>query len=256
MLPFESPTASPTSWLTLIGSELVEVPKELEREVERLKESLRKGLLGNYEELDSLLEELLPRVWKLRIQASPLLAKINLAEALKKVELEFALIPQKIPALADATEKLQFGLHLMTGLAEKLLATHPEITREMSQPVFAGEAPTWEEIKHGVLVDSNSGNVAFNLLEGSLRIELLLFALDLAADEQLSLDAGICYELNYQSAVAVKSYASAFGLDKKEMPWHTPPYTALEELLLEGPVVSEAEMKYVHEKRSHLNTWK
>lgn len=256
MLPFDSPTVSPSSWLTLIGSELVEVPKDLEREVVRLKETLRQGLLGNYEELDSLLEELLPRVWELRVQVLPLLAKINLAEALKKVELEFALIPQKIPALTDATEKLLFGVHLMTGLAEKLLAAHPEITRKMSKPFFAGEAPTWAEIKHEVLVDSNSGSIAFNLLEGSLRIELLLFALDLAADEHLSLDAGICYELNYQSAVAVKTYASAFGLDKKEMPWHTPPYTALEELLLEGPVVSETEMGYVHEKRSHLNSWK
>lgn len=254
MLSFDPPTTPAPSWLALIGSELVDVPKGLMREVAQLRNALRDGLLGNYEDFEVVLEELLPKVWELRIQALPLLAQINLADALKKVELEFALIPQKIPALAEATDKLMFGLHLMADLAEKLLVAHPEIASEIPQPLFSGKAPVWEEIKHQTQV--GSGNAAFNFLEGSLRIELLLFALDLAADEHLSLNTNICYELNYQSAVAVKTYASAFGLDKTQMPWYAPPYTALEELLLEGPVVSEAEMEYIHDKRAHLNSWK
>ncbi|MEQ1746515.1 MAG: hypothetical protein ABMA02_13880 [Saprospiraceae bacterium] len=74
---------------------------------------------------------------------------------------------------------------------------------------------------------------------------MILFAIDLAADEQLPLDAGIYYELDYQSAVAVKAYAAALGLDKSQLPWYTYPNNSLEKFLLEGPVVSEVDIEHV-----------
>ncbi len=256
MHPFDQKIAPPSSWLTLIGSELVEVPEGLSREVEQLRKALRKGLLGRYEELETLLEELLPRVWELRIRALPLLAQTDLAEALKKVEVEFSLMPQRFPALAEAAIKLLFGLHLMTGFVEKLLATNPEITTKLPQRLSADKMPTLEEIKGLALSKSGNEVLAYNLIQGSLLMDLLFFAMDLAADEHLPLDVGICYELEYQSAIAVKTYAAAFGMDKTQMPWYVPPQNTLEKILLEGPVVSEADVEYVHEKRAHLNTWK
>jgi hypothetical protein len=252
MLAFDAHTVPPTSWLTLLGSEIRDVPQGMNREMEQLRMRLRQGLLGRHEEIEALLEELLPAVWDLRIRALPLLAQTNLSEALKKVELEFSLVPQRFPALADAVQKLLFGLHLMSEFVEKFLAANPNLTTELSGQLATEKMPSWHEIVNQGTTDFP----AYSLIHASLRMELLLFAIDLATDEQLPLQVGVCYELDYLSATTVKAYAAPFGLEQTQMPWYAAPKNNVGKLLLEGPVVSEADLEYVHEKRAHLNTWK
>ena len=93
-------------------------------------------------------------------------------------------------------------------------------------------------------------------LHGSLLMEPLLLAVDIVADEQLSLDFAMCHEMKYLSALAVEEYAGVIGLDYTKMPWYKPPQTDLQRLLLEGPTLNEADIQYIHEKRSHLNAWR
>jgi len=249
---FQPHTAPPSSWLTLIGSEVVDVPKEILKEVEQLRKALRQGLMGRHEEIEASFEELLPAVWDLRIRALPLLAQIDLSEALKKIELEFLRVPQRFPALADAVQKLLFGLQLMTDFVEKLLAARPSLTTELPKQLSTEKMPSWHEIANQDTTDFTT----YSLIHASLQMELLLFAIDLAADEQLPLQVGICYELDYLSATAIKTYAAAFGLEQTQLPWYAAPNNNVGKLLLEGPVVSEADLEYVHKKRAHLNTWK
>jgi hypothetical protein len=94
------------------------------------------------------------------------------------------------------------------------------------------------------------------LIQTSLMMELLLLAVDIAATKKLQLTPGICYELDYQSAVTVKAYAVALGLTEEQMPWYQSPENDLERLLLSGPVLEEPEIEYILEKRRHLGEWK
>jgi hypothetical protein len=55
--------APPSSWLTLIGSELVEAPEGLEKDIQQLRQNMRQVLLGKYEDLEAALEDLLSTVW-------------------------------------------------------------------------------------------------------------------------------------------------------------------------------------------------
>jgi hypothetical protein len=248
--------APPSSWLTLIGSELVEAPEGLEKDIQQLRQNMRQVLLGKYEDLEAALEDLLSTVWTLRVQALPFLAQHDLTEAMKQVELEFVLIPQRFPALASATQKLLFGIQLMTDFVEKLIDVNPDFAKNLPQAISMEQVPSWEEIKKQITKQDYQGKTPYTLLRGSLLMELLLFAIDMAADEQLPLEESICYELDYQSAVAVKAYAAAFGIDKTRLPWNAFPKNEMNRLLLEGPVVSEADLEYIHEKRAHLNSWK
>ncbi|MFN0014945.1 MAG: hypothetical protein ACKVU2_10390 [Saprospiraceae bacterium] len=247
----------PPSWLTILESELVTPPEGVAKDLKVLKNNIRQALLGRYENLEQTFEGLLPVVWSLRVRVLPMLAQFDLVDTLKNAELHFSRLPQQIPALAGATEKLLFGMHLMKDFVEKLLAENPNFETELAEGLthLPEKIPTWEEIEGMIFSENGFGTVAFKLIHGSLMMELILFAVDLAADEHLPLDTGICYELDYQSAVAIKTYAGAFGLDKSQMPWHTYPNNSLDKFLLEGPVVSESDMEYVHEKRMHLNSW-
>lgn len=247
----------PPSWLTLLESEKVKIPQGLMTAFVALKKDIREILLGKHEDFETNIEGLLQKTWELRIQAIPVLLKQDFSEALKKAGREFSLIPQRYPTLSKAVRKLEFGLHLMTQFVEGL-ATKTMDWPISPQQVIQSVPP--ESLNDLIAQLARNGNPEsgklLHMLQGSLMVEILIFAIDLAADEQLPLDPGICYELEYQAAVAVKEYAAAFGIDKTQMPWYARPKNEMENLLVEGPVVSEADLQYVMEKRAHLNSWK
>lgn len=253
MSELESFTVGPPSWLTLIGTDQVQAPASLMSEVGELSLELEHALQGNYEDLEAVLEGLLPKVWDLRIKALPILAQLDFSEAMKMAESDFSLIPKKNPSLGPVVEKLVFGFQLMKEFVENLLAQKPKFTKELSKQALGENPPSFSEMMEQLAV---GGFVEANFIHGSLMIDLLLFAVDLSVEKELPLDPSICYELDYQSAVAVKEYASAFGIDKTKVPWYTPPKNNLGKLLAEGPVVSEEDLQYVYEKRAHFNTWK
>lgn len=253
MAVLEQFNTPPLSWLTILGTHQVQAPTSLLSEVEKLSIQLEQSLQGNYEDLEAALEGMLPKVWDLRIKALPLLAKLDLTDAIKKVEVDFLLIPKNYPSLAGAAEKLGFGLQLMRKFIENWVAKKPKFTQELSKQLVGENPPSFPEIMEHLAV---GGFAEANLVHGSVMIDLLLFAVDLSAEKQLPLDPSICYELDYQSAVAVKEYASAFGLDRTKVPWYNPPQNNMENLLADGPVVSEQDLQYVLEKRAHFNTWK
>jgi hypothetical protein len=89
-----------------------------------------------------------------------------------------------------------------------------------------------------------------------LTIELLVFAVDIITEEQLPLESGMYYELAYQSAVAVKTYAGFFEITENELPWYSPAENKFQQLLLEGPVLHGDDLQYLYEKREHLNLWR
>jgi hypothetical protein len=219
-----------------------------------LKENLRQILLGDYEHLEAALESLLPEVWQLRIKAMPIFAQIDLTDAIKKVEVEFASIPTRMPLLAAAAENLSFGVHLMGKFLKDMLSQNPNLIEDLQQQLSESAAPSFSEIT--LQLTQGEHPIIANFIHGSVMMEVLLFAIDLADDEQLPLEYGICYELGYQSAVAVEEYGLAIGLTAEKMPWYSPPQNDLQWLLLEGPVLSEPDIQYITEKRKHLNSWK
>jgi len=87
-------------------------------------------------------------------------------------------------------------------------------------------------------------------------IEVLLFAIDDIADNKIPLEPAICYEFDYQSAIAVKEYAAGLGMSEAQLPWYREPQNDVEKLLLTGPVLSDSNLEHVFEKRRHLDTWK
>lgn len=256
MNALEQYTTGPPSWLTLMDDEQMELPRWLLVELENLKKDLRQALLGEYENLEAALENMLPKVWGLRMKALPFIAQVDPSEAVKKIELEFSLLLERFPDLAGAANKLMFGLHLMTEFVGKIIEDNPNLLKDLPHQLSGQDLLSWQEVTAQFSTKDNSRAMADNLFHGSLMMELLLFAVDLAAGEDISLDQGICYELDYQSAVAVKTYAAAFGLGADQMPWYQQPKNELEQLLLEGPVLAEPEIEYILEKRRHLNTWK
>ncbi len=211
MSVLESFTVGPPSWLTLIGTDQVQAPALLMSEVGELSLELEQALQGNYEDLEAVLEGLLPKVWDLRIKTLPILAQLDLSEAMQMVESDFSLIPKKNPSLGPVVEKLVFGFQLMKEFVENLLALKPKFTKELSKRVLGENPPSFSEMMEQLAV---GGWVGENFFHGSLMIDLLLFAVDLSVEKKLPLDPGICYELEYQSAVAVKEYASALGYRK------------------------------------------
>jgi hypothetical protein len=245
---------TPPSWLAVLGEGEITMPEWITEELTMLKMKLRQVLSQDYEYLELALESLLPKVWELRMRVLPILNQLDLTEALKKVEAEFALIPQRMPSVAAAAEKLNYGLHLMDKWVKTLMSQNTNLLQDLQQQLPDASPSSFEELIAQLAHGENQ--TIQKLLHGSLMMELLLFTIDLAADEQIPLDFGVCYELGYQSAVAVEEYASALGHTAEQMPWYSPPQNDLQRLLLEGPVLSEPDIQYITEKRKHLNSWK
>lgn len=257
MTTLEQYPTAPPALLILLDEQALEIPEALKLQVEKLKQYIRESLFQDYEILETSLENKLPEVWDLRMRALPILAQFDLTEALQKVQQEFAFIPQQYPPLKEAAGKLNYGLHLMTQFVEKLLSADPKWAQHLPHKLHTVDLPPYREIMASLVLNgAPDNNTLLNLIHGSLMMELLLFVLDIAAEEQLPLDEAICYELNYQSAVAVKQYAGAFGSGDTRMPWYQSPQNDLQRLLLTGPTLNEPDIQYIREKQSHFNSWK
>lgn len=256
MPTFNSFNASPPSWLAFIGASRVDIPEDLHREVDELKSALQKALEGEYENLEAALEEMLPSVWTIRLHAMPLLAKVDIRALSEFVYTEFSQITKNHPRLYTAAEKLVFGLELMEELTSLLGGPPPDFMKQVARDLQKAGFSSLSEVNAQLIAEGNEGKKVAELIQASLMMELLLLAVDIAATKKLQLTPGICYELDYQSAVTVKAYAVALGLTEEQMPWYQSPENDLERLLLSGPVLEEPEIEYILEKRRHLGEWK
>jgi len=245
--------------LQTLDEEGKQVPASLLRQVEFLKTQLRKSLQEDHSTLEKKLENLFPQAWKLRMQALPLLLDADLPEITKKIEDKMALLSQQYPKLSATIGHLTLGIGLMGRFVKHLLDQNPHFIKDASANLATDiPAPTFQDIMASVEKSEASEAKSFELLlHGSLMMEMLLLAIDLAAEEQLSIEDAMYHELKYQSAVATEDYAfGAFGVDHTSMPWYKPPQNALQHLLIEGPTLSETDLQYTNEKRMHLNSWK
>ncbi len=246
---------SVSNLLEVLQEEGIQVPVHLIDQINTLKRALLEALLQNYEPFKSTLENLLPSVWNLRMEALPILVEMDLTEAMKNVELEVSMLPEKHPALSDVVERLHFGLLLMAQLTQSLLEQNSDAFNQAisDTTAFASYESVITELKE---VNDSTSEITINFLHGSLLMELLILCAHTIADEQLTIDPALYYELKYQSALAVEEYAGILGLDHTKMPWYKSPQNYLQHLLLEGPTLSESDLKYIHEKQTHLNSWK
>lgn len=249
---------STTNLLQVLQEEGMKLPLNLQRQINALKSKLRKALQQDHEALEGVLESLLPTVWELRIQALPILAKTDLKEALEKVQQEVNMLPQRYPSLSDVVERLAFGIQLMSQFTQQLIHQHPDVFNQASVALLPDSPHVSYEKIIAQLKETGDeeANIMTSFLHGSLLMEPLLISVDMAAEEQIQLDAAMCYELKYQSALAVEDYAKIIGLDYSQMPWYKAPQTDLQRLLLNGPTLNEADLQYILEKQSHLNTWR
>lgn len=256
MPTFNSFNTSPPSWLAFIGASRVDIPEDLHREVDELKSALQKALVGGYENLETALEEMLPSVWTIRLHALPLLAKVDIRALSEFVHAEFSQVAKNHPPLSAAAEKLVFGLELMEELTSIFGGPPPDFMKRVARDLQKTGFPSLSEVNAQLISEGNEGQKWAELIRASLMMELLLLAVDIGATKKLPLSSGICYELDYQSAVTVKAYAAALGLTEEQIPWYQNPENDLERLLLSGPVLEEPEIGYILEKRRHLGEWK
>jgi hypothetical protein len=245
--------------LQTLDEEGKQVPKSLLRQVELLKKKLRKYLQEDHSSLEKKLEQLFPGLWQLRMQALPILLDLDLSEITKKIEDNMALLSQQHPELRAIIEPLTLGVGIMGRFAKQIADQNPEFLFNGSASLATNIAtPTFQDVMASLEnLDASEANSFFLLLHGSLMLELLLLAIDLAATEQLPMEDAMYHELKYLSSVATEDYAlAAFGVEHTNMPWYKPPQNALQNLLLEGPTLSETDLQFINEKRMHLNSWR
>jgi len=80
------------SLLLLLESEQMSLPLEVQEEYKSLTSAVREAVQQNYEDLNSTLESLLPKVWKLRFEVLPLLLNSGISGGLNKTLVDLSLI--------------------------------------------------------------------------------------------------------------------------------------------------------------------
>jgi len=247
----------PPSMLRLLEDSTVSLPEPIRMEVQQLKDKLQTILLGDYQAIETALPALLPKVWALRMQALPFLAKIDIKQTIYDVSAHFLMLRTEHPELSGPLDKLQFGLEQMKKFISVLMETNPEIF-EAFKSRTNHEAPNFETLVNSFHEGGTDEALRFlQILQSSLMMELLLFAIDLTAEHQLPLSIGVLHELNYQSAVTVESYGVALiGMQSTEMPWYQPTQNKLQQLLYAAPVADAEQLRFLEEKRAHFNAWR
>lgn len=250
----------PTPLFSILADNSEIVPKSLLKEILSLKKRLRKTLLMNVEDLEAIFENMLPKVWELRVKAFQVISKFDiLLEASTKAEADFASIPQKKPELTATVQKLDYGFQLMTEFLKAVLQSpeHAELVFEKLGDK-ATQIPSFDQICNEMEAagDKEMQQALKQFLHGSTMMELLILAVDLAAEEDLPLEFNMYHELEYQSAVAVKSYAKFLGVEETKLPWYKSPTGDFQKMLIGGPVLAASDFQFVHERSAHLNSWR
>lgn len=245
------------SMLRLLEDPQIDLPASIHLEVRQLKDKLQSILLGDFQEMEAALQALLPNVWSLRLQALPFLAKIDVQQAIHDLSDHFLALREQHPELNGPLNKLQFGLELMNQFLTVLPTAHSDMFEAIAEHT-ALEVPDFDTLVNALLVEGTDGSGRMvQIVRASLTMELLLFALDLTVERELSLENGVLHELNYQSATTVETYAHAlFDMQSEEMPWYQAPQNELQRLLYAAPVADAEQLRFVEEKRAHFNTWK
>ncbi len=245
------------SLLRLLEGPQFDLPASIQSEVRQLKDRLQTILLGDYQEMETALQALLPKVWSLRMRALTFLAKIDVQQAIHDLSVHFLALQKQHPELSGPLNKLSFGLELMS----KFISVLPTADSDPFETIVqntALEVPDFAALVNALqAVGADDGGRMLKIVRASLMVELLFFALDLAAERQLPLETGVLHELNYQSAVTVEAYAHAlFDMQPEDMPWYQAPLNELQRLLYTAPVGDSEQLRFLEEKRAHFNAWK
>ncbi|MFM8372259.1 MAG: hypothetical protein ACKOCO_07720 [Bacteroidota bacterium] len=232
------------------------VPENLQNAVNTLMGKLQHALKGDEELLRENLERLFPEMWSLRFECMSFLADLEMVGTLRKIEYDLESVATSIPELQGTVERLHFGLELMIDFLTPLLRDISDFTRKVT------------EEKTGILSDYDcmiarigamnieQANTIISLMQSSLMIELLLFAIIQTDKNHQVPNTSVCHELQYLSAEAVEQYAKALGVKKTQLPWYSVPKSDFQSFLLGGPVATNEELQLIKEKQSHLNSWK
>ena len=232
------------------------VPENLLESVHHLKGRIQNALEADEELLGETLEALFPEIWQLRLAALPFLAELEITDTLHKLELDLEAVASKTPQLKGAVERLDFGLKLMVEFLKPLLKDNPEWFEKMSRDQ-TGSALGYHEIVTQIgATEKEQAAAMISFLQGSLMMELLLFALYQIDEDHPAPSTAVCHEPQYLSAEAVKQYAAGLGIDHTQLPWHCAPKSDFQDFLLAGPVATTEQLQFIKEKRAHLNTWK
>jgi hypothetical protein len=245
---FDTPYPSIISILEALQETGTPVPHGLLFAVQQLEGKILRALEEAEENLEPTLEAMFPEVWKLRISAMPFLAEVDLSAVFDTVETEIEEVASKIPALKGTVERLQFGLGLMIDFIEQDI---PDYSLNVPSVV-----PEYQSIVTELSTSkSETTSTLLSLLQGSLMMELLLFALYQVAKGEAKPSPEMCYELQYLSGTSVKEYAIGIGATNVQFPWQQHQVSDFQSFLLKGPVASNEQIEFIKQKRAHFGLW-
>lgn len=246
----EIPMPSVVNLVQTLHQKGVEMPIALLEKIEWLDNELAHILAQNQEDLEKHFEALHLFVLQLRIEALPILLQQDLTDINQEAQYKFIFIAKEHPILAPTVQKLSYGFELMIEVLKKI---------EVKHGVNLSELNTIDEelVNEKIVTLLNTSKIAQQTLASSLNMEIAMLCVMVIAEKNLTLDTAMYYELEYQSAVAIKEYA-AVTLEKKntDMPWYKAPQNDYQTFLLAGPTLQESEIDYIQQKRQHLSQWK
>ena len=232
------------------------VPENLQNAVNTLMGKLQNALKGDEELLRENLERLFPEMWSLRFECMSFLADLEIVGTLRKIEYDLESVAMSRPELQETAERLLFGLELMIDFLTPLLRDITDFTGKVAEEKTGISSDYDCMITRIGAMDREQASTIIALIQSSLMIELLLFAIIQTDKNQQIPDTALCHELQYLSAEAVEQYAKALGIKKTQLPWYSVPRSDFQKFLLGGPVATDEQLQLIKEKRSHLNSWK
>lgn len=217
---------------------------------------LQYALKGDEELLRENLERLFPEMWSLRFECMPFLADFEIVGTLRKIEYDLKSVATSVHELQGTSERLLFGLELMIKLLTPLLRDTTDFTGKVAEEK-TGIASDYDSMITRIgAMNREQASTIISLIQSSLMMELLLFAIIQTDKNHQVPDTAVCHELEYLSAEAVEQYANALGIKKTQLPWYSVPQSDFQNFLLGGPVATDEQLQLIKEKQSHLNSWK
>jgi hypothetical protein len=232
------------------------IPENLSAAVQQLNGKIQNALRSDEALLGETLQALFPEIWQLRLAAFPFLTEMEITGTLHQVELDLNTVASKAPQLKGAVERLNFGINLMIAFLKPLLKDAPDYFEKLTNDKTSAALDYQDIIAQIGAAEKEQAAAIITFLEGSLMMELLLFALCQIDKDQPAPATAMCHELQYLSAEAVKQYAAGLGIDHTELPWYRAPKSYFQDFLLAGPIATTEQRQFIKEKRAHFNTWK